>query len=378
MRKSYTDSTSNVGSRAESNRSRRRVLQSIGGVSAAGIAGLAGCLGGGSSDPFVVQVTGGNYIDSYESEVFSAFEEEQGVDVAVNQISDQFDGYNQIQSGQSDAHVTITSANTLYMGASEGVWEPINTDDLDNYDSLAETFKNPVYDAGDDVHGIPTVYGTIGMAYNRDEMGELDSWEACWDQANAGNVTMQGTDFVRVFTTALHLGMDPNDIGAESSYEDGIQQIWDSVREQKELISSYWSTGDEHVRMYAQNEAYVGEAWGGRIKAAVDDGHDHLDYVIPKEGAYGWSDNWAMVSGIDDDKRSTAMDFFDFLLTEDVLVPLAEALGYPPATGATSDVIENLGDYDPTGGERLTFMDPGYQEDHSDEWSQEWERIQSS
>ncbi|QFU84430.1 ABC transporter substrate-binding protein [Natronorubrum aibiense] len=377
MRESLNGAVGDAGSSSRGSQSRRRVLQSIGGVSAAGLAGLAGCIGGGSSDPFVVQVTGGNYIDSYESEVFSAFEEERDVNVEVNQISDQFDGYNQIQSGQSDAHVTITSANTLYMGASEGVWEPIDTGELNNYDSLADTFKNPVYDAGDDVHGIPTVYGTIGMAYNRDELGELDSWEACWDEANAGGITMQGTDFVRVFTTALYLGMDPNEIGADGSYEDGIQRVWDSVREQKDLVSSYWSTGDEHVRMYAQNEAYVGEAWGGRIKAAIDDGHDHLDYVIPEEGAYGWSDNWAMVSGIDDDKRSTAMAFFDFLLTEDVLVPLAEALGYPPATDATSDVIENLGDYDPTGGERLTFLDPGYQEEHSDEWSEEWESIQS-
>ncbi|MFC6718983.1 PotD/PotF family extracellular solute-binding protein [Natrialbaceae archaeon GCM10025810] len=355
------------------------MLRSIGGVSAAGIAGLAGCIGGGgSSDPFVVQVTGGNYIESYEDEVFSAFEEQEDVTVEVNQISDQFDGYEQIQSGQSDAHVTITSADTLYMGSSEDVWEPINTDELDNYDKLGDTFKNPIYDAGDDVHGIPTVYGTVGMGYNRDELGELDSWEACWDEANEGDVTMQGTDFVRVFTTALYLGMDPNDIEADGSYDDGIEQIWEAVREQKDLVSSYWSTGDEHVRMFSQNEAYVGEAWGGRIKAAIDDGHDHLDYVIPEEGAYGWSDNWAMVAGIDDDKRSTAMAFFDFLLEDDVLIPLAEALGYPPTTGATSDVIESLGDYESTNGEQLTFLDPGYQEDHTDEWSEEWESIQSS
>jgi len=165
------------------------------------------------------------------------------------------------------------------MGATNDVWEPINTDELDNYDSLGDTFNNPVYDAGDDVHGIPTVYGTIGMAYNRDELGELDSWEACWDQANAGNVTMQGTDFVRVFTTALYLGMDPNEIGADSSYEDGIGRIWDSVREQKDLISSYWSTGDEHVEIHKTRRTSA-KPGGGRIKAAVDDGHDHLDYVI--------------------------------------------------------------------------------------------------
>lgn len=347
-------------------------------LSAVGLTGLAGCLGDDDMEPFVAQVTGGHYIDTYQDEVFSRFEEEHDVEVEVHQISDQFDGYQQIQSGQSDADVSITSANTLYMGASEGLWEPLNTDALENYDDLFETFKNPIYDAGDDVHGIPTVYGTVGMAYNQDELGDLSSWEACWDEANAGDITMQGTDFVRVFTTALYLGLDPNDIEVDGSYEAGMDAIWDSVREQQDLISNYWTTGDEHVRMYSENEAYVGEAWGGRIKAAVDDGHDHLDYVVPEEGAYGWSDNWVMVSGLDEQKQQTAMDFFDFLLSDDVLVPLSEVLGYPPATHATSDAIEGLYDFDPSGGERLTFLDPEYEDEHSDEWSQEWESIQSA
>ncbi|MFP8958440.1 ABC transporter substrate-binding protein [Natrialbaceae archaeon A-CW3] len=364
-------------STGEPGRSRRHVLRSIGGASAVGIAGLAGCMGSDSDEPFVAQVTGGHYIDTYQDQVFSGFEDEHDVEVEVHQISDQFDGYQQIQQGQSDADVSITSANTLYMGADQGVWASIDPEELENYDNLLETFRNPIYDAGDDVHGVPTVYGTIGMAYNRDEFGELDSWEACWDEANDGNITMQGTDFVRVFTTALYLGMDPNDIEANGSYDEGMAAIWESVREQRDLISNYWTTGDEHVRMFSENEAYVGEAWGGRIKAAIDDGHDHLDYVVPEEGAYGWSDNWVMVDDIDD-KRETALAFFDYLLRDDVMVPLAETLGYPPATDVTSDDIEALGDYDPSGGERLTFLDPGYEDEHSDEWSEEWESIQSA
>lgn len=383
---------------------RRRVLQLVGGTSVAGITSLAGCLGGddngdepsddddgtdtddgGDVDPdgdladsLVVQIVGGHYIDSYQEQVFAGFEEEYGVDVEINQISNQFDGYNQIRTGQSDAEVSITSANTLYMGASEGVWSPIDTGSLENYDSLLNTFQNPIYDAGDAVHGVPTVYGTVGMAYNRDELGELDSWEACWDEANDGRITMQGTDFVRVFTTALYLGLDPNDIEVDGSYEAGMEAIWDSVREQRELVPRYWSTGDEHVRMFSEGEAYVGEAWGGRIKAAVEDGYDHLDYVPPTEGAYGWSDNWVMVDGLDDAKQRTAMAYFDYLLSDDVLVPLAEMLGYPPATDATSSEIENLYDFDPSGGERLIFLNPGYQDEHTDEWSQEWESIQGS
>ncbi|WP_418282042.1 ABC transporter substrate-binding protein [Halorubrum sp. DTA98] len=323
-------------------------------------------------------MTGGHYLESYEEHVFEPFEEEYGIDIDIALVSDQFDGYSRIQSGQSDADTTLPSANTLHMGASEGVWDTIDTGDLENYDNLLETFKNPIYDPGEEIHGIPTVYGTVGMAYNRDEFGELDSWEACWDEANDGRITMQGTDFLRVFTTALYLDMDPNDIQVDGSYEDGIERIWDSVREQSELINRYWSSGDEHVRMYAQGEAGVGEAWGGRIFGAVNDGHDHLDYVVPREGAYGWSDNWVMVKGLSDERRRTVLTYMDFLLRDDIIVPLTETLGYPPATSATSSAIENLYDYDPSGGERLIFLDPEYHDEHTDEWSQSWEEVQSN
>lgn len=225
---------------------------------------------------------------------------------------------------------------------------------------------------------MPTVYGTIGMAYNRAELGEQDSWEACWDTANEGRVTMEGFGFVRVFTTAMYLGMDPNTIEVDGSYEKGIEKVWDSVREQKPLVNKYWTSGDEHVRMFAQEQALVGEAWGGRIFGAVKDGYDFLDYVVPKEGAYGWSDNWVMVDGISEEKQRTVKAYMNFLLDEDVITPLTETLGYPPATDATSSGIKNLYDYDPSGGERLTFLDPAFKDKHNDAWSQTWEEVQSS
>lgn len=393
---------------------RRQVLKSMAGGAALGVAGLSGCLGGNDggdateeptatsaddsgddsggdateeptptpegdlADELVVQISGGHYLDSYTEHVFEPFEEEFGVSIEVNVVSNQFDGYSKIKSGQADIDATITSAATLYNGASEDVWAPINPDDVPNYANLLDTFKNPVYDPGEAVHAVPTVYGTIGMAYNRDEFGELDSWEACWDTANEGYVTMEGYGFVRVFTTAMYLGMDPNDIQVDGSYDAGIEKIWDSVREQKKLVQKYWATGDEHVRMFAQQQALLGEAWGGRIHGAVQDGYDFLDYVVPKEGAYGWSDNWVMVKGLSEEKRRTVNAYMNYLLSDDILVPLTETLGYPPATSATSADVKKLYDYDPSGGERLTFLNPGYKDEHNDAWSQTWEEVQSS
>jgi spermidine/putrescine-binding protein len=396
------------GARVVDAHSRRTLLKTLGAGATAGIAGLAGCSsgnggGGGDTttttttssddgddtttttemdgdlaDSIVVQMSGGHYLDSYKQNVFNKFEEEFGVDVEINLVSNQFDGYSKIKTGQSDTDATITSASTLYMGSEEDVWAEIDPEDVENYDSLLDTFKNPIYDPGQAVHGVPTVYGTIGMAYNRDELGEQDSWAAAWDTANEGRVTMEGFGFVRVFTTAMYLGMDPNVIEVDGSYEDGIEKVWDSVREQKPLITKYWTSGDEHVRLFAQKQALVGEAWGGRIFGAVQDGYDFLDYVVPKEGAYGWSDNWVMVKGLSEKKRRTVLTFMNFLLEEDTITPLTEMLGYPPATDAVSEGIKGLYDYDPSGGERLVFLDPEFKDQHNDAWSQTWEEIQSA
>lgn len=394
------------GARVVDAHTRRQLLKTVGAGATAGLAGLAGCSSGGSSggdttttttassggdddatttqdggdlaDTLVVQMSGGHYLDSYKKHVFDKFEDEFGVKVEVNLVSGQFDGYSKIKTGQADIDATITSASTLYMGSEEDVWAEINPDDISNYGSLLDTFKNPIYDPGQAIHGIPTVYGTIGMAYNRKELGELDSWAAAWDTANKGRVTMEGFGFVRAFTTALYLGMDPNVMEVDGSYEKGIEKIWNSVREQKPLITKYWTSGDEHVRLFAQKQALVGEAWGGRIFGAVQDGYDFLDYVVPKEGAYGWSDNWVMVKGLSDKKKRTVQAYMNFLLEEDVITPLTEMLGYPPATTATSPGIKDLYDYDPSGGERLTFLDPGFKDKHNDAWSKTWENILSS
>ncbi|MCW8172411.1 extracellular solute-binding protein [Natrialba swarupiae] len=164
---------------------------------------------------------GGHYLNSFEERVFEEFESEYGITVEIELHGDQFAGYSQIQSGQSDADMFKSSPATHQMGAVEGVWHAFDADALDNYGNLLETFQNPIYDPEDHLYGIPYVYGTVGMAYNRDELGELDSWEACWDTANDGDISMQGTDFLRVFTTAMYLGMDPNDIEVDGSYEAG-------------------------------------------------------------------------------------------------------------------------------------------------------------
>lgn len=359
---------------------RRRFLQAVGGtVGAASLAGCTGIFGGGGgnlADTIVIQMEGGTMLDALESEAFDQFEEEFDVSVETSLRSSQQSGYAQLQAGQAEVDIASVPPFTLYNGTQDDLWDTISPDEVPNFESnVLDPLKNPIFDPGEELHGIPHAYGTVGMAYNNDELDDPTSWGATWDEANSGHVAMEGFGFIRVFTTALYLGMDPNDVGADSSYDEAIEEVWSAVEEQQDLVVTNWTSGDELGRLFASEDAWVGEAWGNVIYGAVQDGNDHLSYVIPDEGAYGYTQNHALVQDLSEERRNTALEFINFLLRDDILRPVTEQLGLPPATSVTSDTIEGLYDYDPSGGENLIFPDVEYINEHDDEWSTRWEEI---
>jgi spermidine/putrescine-binding protein len=370
-----------TGGSSRGSTSRRGLL---GFVAGAGTASLAGCInafggGGGTADEIVLQMEGGTMLDALESEAFGPFEEESGTSVEVALRSSQQSGYAQIKAGQAEVDMASVPPFTLYNGTMDEVWEPIDPSEIPNYGSnVLDPLKNPIFDPGEQIHGVPHAYGTVGMAYNNEELDDPTSWSAMWDEAYSGHVAPEGFGFIRVFTTALEMGMDPNDIGAESSYDEAIERIWERVNEQQDLVVTNWTSGDELGRLFTSTDAWVGEAWGNVIYGAVQDGNDHLSYVIPDEGAYGYTQNHALVEGIEDDKREACLEFINFLLRDDILRPVVEKLGLPPSTSVTSDAITGLYDYDPSGGEGLKFPDVEYINEHNDEWSQRWEEVRGN
>jgi spermidine/putrescine-binding protein len=237
-------------------------------------------------------------------------------------------------------------------------------------------FSDFIVDPGEKTHVAPLYYGTIGMAYNTDHVDDSNglSWDMTWNEKYKGKVAMEGVPYIRVFTTALELGMDPNKIvGDTGSYEKGIEKVYDKMAEQHELVKKYWTSGQELTSLFSNGTAYIGEAWGGRILSLQDEGYDNLKYGIPKEGAMGWTDTMAIAKG--SKNRYTAEKFIEFAYRDGIIKELAPEIGYPPATKVTDDAVEALPDFDSSGGERLKFQDMEFKNEHQQEWSQTFEQI---
>lgn len=378
---------------------RRTFLQAMAGGAAAGMAGLAGCMGDGGdgqdttttggttsggdgkdkmADTLKFYSWGGSTQEALSKHLIKPFEEEHGVTVKQSSFSSQDKMLANVRSSPEGSYdVIMPSVSGSYSAAKQGLVEPIRTDNVGTWSNLLPTFQDfKVMGQGSKKYVAPVYYGTVGMVYNSDEVSGSPpfSWEKTWDDQWKGKLTLEGFGFVRVFTTALKMGMDPNKIqGDDGTYESGIQKVYDEMAKQHELVKKYWTSGQEQTTLYSNNSAVIGDGWSGRILALQEDGYDNLKYTIPKEGAYGWGDAFAIAKG--SKHRYTAEKFIEYAYRPEVMEKLSPELGYPPATKATTSEIKELPDFDPSGGERLVFQDQKFKSEHQQDWSQTFKKI---
>jgi len=321
---------------------------------------------------------GGSTQEALTEHLIDPFESEYDVTVEQSSFSDQDSMLANVRSSPAGSYdVIMPSLSGSYNAVQQDLVEPLRLDNVDTWSNVLSSFQDFNVAAGSgDRYVAPLYYGTVGMVYNSDEVSGSPpfSWDLTWDDAYGGALTLEGFAFVRVFTTALRLGMDPNVMeGDAGSYEEGVQQVYDAMAEQHDLVTKYWTSGQEQTTLYSNETAVLGDGWSGRILSLQEDGYDNLHYTIPEEGAYGWSDTFAVAKG--SERRYTAEKFIQYAYRPEVMENLSPALGYPPATDATNSDIEELPDFDPTGGDRLVFQDQEFKGEHQEDWNQTFEQI---
>ena len=404
-RTEQADGNSTAGTTATD---RRRFIKTVGGGAAVAVSGLAGCTGGdggddgdggetttttatttaettsqsGGGDELADELQfyswGGSTQEALTEHVIEPFQEEYGVTVKQSSFSSQDKMVANIRSSPAGSYdVVMPAVAGAYNAVQQDLLEPIRTENVETWENLLPVFQDFKVVGGSSTDYVaPVYYGTVGMVYNEDYVSGSPpfSWDLTWDEEYADRLTLEGFGFVRVFTTALALGMDPNKMeGEDGTYESGIQEIYNAMAEQHDLVKTYWTSGQEQTTLYSNETAYLGDGWSGRILSLQEDGYDNLHYTIPEEGAYGWGDSFAIAKG--SERRYTAEKFIEFTYRPEVMQNLSPQIGYPPATQATSSDIEALPDFDPTGGERLVFQDQEFKGQHQEDWSNTFQQI---
>ncbi len=319
--------------------SRRRLLQAAGATAA--LTTVAGCIGGSDDDSITYISRGGSTQDA-ERELFEQWSEESGVSVEHQEVADDTEMMNMIAENPGDIDFTNPASWGFTVDQFEHDGELLADLDYGEVPNYTDLIDDPWHDApfleGHD-KGMFYYISTQGLAYNTERADDVTSWHDVKDGAYEDEVAMFDSGPARFGNCAATLGYDPAEAASD---EEMFGDVLEEMAEQDVNVFTYWSTGDEMMRLLREEAATLASAWGGRVQVLQDDGYP-VEYIIPDEGCVTWSTGFAIAE--ESENKDLVYDLLDWVYQEENLVELNTSTKYPTPIEDPPEEIRSLGDY---------------------------------
>ncbi len=323
---------------------------------------------------------GGNVSEAFREHAFKPFTQKTGIKVIDGEFGDMNSFLTRVKASYppgGEFNIAHLSAVFDYARYTElGFSSALDESKIPNLKNVMESMITPLREiTNGTLSAVPYDLGQTGIAYNTEqiskEKAEKLGASLLWDKDLKGKLGSWGGDFrTNMWYAALHTSQSPNDIK-------DLNAVWDALREQRDLIKKYWSSGAELMSLLANGEIFATVAWSGRVAALQQEGHP-IGYLSP-EGTYSWMEYLYVLKGTD---LEVAQQLLNFMLEPAAAIAVAEGQNYPPSLDPTkvklTDKIAQMPAYDPTGKlEGYLFAKPAYWNANQVEWTEKWDRIKA-
>ncbi|UOZ10133.1 ABC transporter substrate-binding protein [Amycolatopsis sp. WQ 127309] len=272
----------------------------------------------GSNDPKINWVT--------------PFEQQTGCKVNVKPFGTSDEAVTLMKTGQYDV-VSASGDASLRLVASGDV-EPVNTALVPNYADVQPFLKDKSWNSVAGVaYGIPHGWGANLLTWRTDKVTPApSSWSVMFD-ANSpykGKVIAYDSP-IYIADAALYLMAHQPDLGIKNPYALDDKQFAaavDLLKQQRPLVSEYWSDYLKESQALKNGDAVVGTAWQVTVNLTKGEGAP-LESAVPSEGATGWSDTWMVAAK--SAHKTCAYKWLDYIVSPRVNAQVAEYFGEAPA-----------------------------------------------
>jgi putrescine transport system substrate-binding protein len=289
-----------------------------------------------------------NWSDYIDPSVLQDFKRETGIAVTYDTFDSNDVLETKLLAGKSGYDVVVPSGYFLERQIQAGVFQKLDKSKLPNlvhvWPEIAERLA--IYDPGNQ-YAVNHMWGTTGIGYNvgavRQRLGDaaIDSWDVVFTPEklaklqDCGVMMLDSSD--DILAAALHyLKLDPN-----SKNQTEIERAAELVMKVRPYVRKFHSS--EYLSALAGGEICFAVGWSGDVKQAQKRAAEakngvEIAYVIPKEGAQMFFDNYA----IPKDARNVAEAhaFIDYMLRPEVAARNTNVLGYPNGNLASQKFIE--------------------------------------
>ena len=202
----------------------------------------------------------------------------------------------------------------------EKLLEPLNYDNIPNYQYIDGAFKGLYYDP-DNRYTVPYTYGRVGIIYNADYVSEEDvtgTWDLMWNDHYTGKI-LQFNNSRDAFGTAMYkLGINVNTTDPAD-----WEKARDELSKQKPILKSF--VMDEVFGEMMNGDAAIAAYYAGDYLYMYED-NPKLKFYYPEEGSNLFVDAMCIPKGCQN--KEAAEIFINFMLSHDAAVANAEATYY--------------------------------------------------
>ena len=317
---------------------------------------------------------GGVVQEAIDKYAFQPYTAKTGIKVTQGTFGDESEILTKVKTANPGEFQIIHSSGVEYYKryVDGGLVSEINEANIPNMQFVMPAMIEPFRKMTPKLSGIPYDYGTTGIAYNTKVISEAEAKEKgamlLVDPKYQGKIGGYGDMVTRVWYAALQTEQDPNNVT-------DIEAVWAKIREQRDMVKKYWSSGAELMDLLAKEEIVVTDAWSGRVAALQQQGSP-IGYLDPVK-SYAWMEDMLILKG---SPMQECEELVNFMLDPATAIAVAEGQNYPPSLDPTkvqlTDKIKAMPAFDPTGSMKaLTFADPNYWAANVDAWTKQWDRI---
>lgn len=247
----------------------------------------------------------GEYIDSSVNDMF---EEEYGIKVIYDEYDNNESMYASLKNGAAKYDVIFPSDYMVSRLISEDMLEPLNFDNIPNYQHIMDRFKGLEYDP-EQMYSVPYMWGTICLLYNPEYVKETpDSWNILWDKQYDGKTLMYNNS-----RDAIGLALIKNGNSVNTVNKDELKKAADDIISLKKNLQAFVS--DEIFNRMESESAYMTPAYAGDALTMIEENPD-LMFTIPKEGTNMYVDAMCIVKN--SKNKEAAEKYINFLCREDI------------------------------------------------------------
>lgn len=300
------------------------------------------------------------------------FEEACGVTVEYFEYGSDEEMLAVVRSESAQYDLVVPSGDTLSIMINEELVTPLNYDLIPNAENVSDSFRNPPYDP-DNVYSLPYQWGTIGIGYAVDFVGEeITSWADVF--AYDGPVAWLNDLRAMMGVALLLLGHDPNTTDAD--------QIEEARAFLLENASNVIVVADDNGQdLLDRGDVDITVEYSGDIFQILDECEcEDYAYVIPEEGTNVWTDNMAIPFNAPN--PDLAMVFMDYIFDAQVGADLSNFTAYGTPNQASLDaglidaeLLENPGIYPTDETRERLFFNSGVGPDVEQLYAEAWNNL---